>query len=181
MWLCTFVKYLTQEAVSWYQYVSCFRLSCNVLHSPLTVLYFTPYNILWFDLWYHTGLTISIILSQLNLASYYRELQKCGALKMLQLSGNTELSCVSLRRLLQHQPALHTIDLSGCCGIANYIRDSSPELWMALKGHNKLKSLMLNSQDSGKEGMEALWWEAWGARANVHRAPGGLLCLSLKE
>jgi len=126
-------------------------------------------------------LTISIILSQLNLVSYYRQLQKCGALKTLQLSGNTELSCVSLRRLLQHQPALHTIDLSGCCGITNYIRDSSPELWMALTGHNKLESLTLNSHDSGKEGMEALWWETWGTRASVHRAPGGLLCLSLKE
>jgi len=120
-------------------------------------------------------------MSQLNLVSYYRGLQKCGALKTLQLSGNTELSCVSLRRLLQHQPALHAIDLSGCCGIANYIRDSFPELWMALKGHNKLESLILNSRDSGKEEMDAFWWEAWGTRASVQRAPGGLLCLSLKE
>jgi hypothetical protein len=120
-------------------------------------------------------------LSELNSVSCYRELQKCDALKTLQLSGNTELSFVSLRRLLQHQPALHNIDLSGCCGIANYIRDSSPQLGMALKGHNKLESLALNSEDFGKERVEALWWEAWGTRARVHRAPGGLLCLSLKE
>lgn len=132
-------------------------------------------------MWFHIRSTVSIFLSQLNLVSYYRELQKCDALKTLQLSGNTELSCVSLRRLLQHQPALHTIDLSGCCGIASYIRDSSPQLWTSLKGHNKLESLTLNSQDSGKDGMEALWWEAWGTRASVRRAPGGLLCLSLKD
>lgn len=96
------------------------------------------------------------------------------------MCGNTELSSVTLHRLLQHQPALHTIDLSGCCGIAKSIRDSSPQLWIAQKDH-KLESLMINSQDFGGEGMEALLWEAWGTRASLHRAPGGLLCLSLKE
>jgi hypothetical protein len=49
------------------------------------------------------------------------------------------------------------------------------------KGHKKLESLILNSQDFGKEGMEALWRESWGARARVHRALRGLLCLSLRE
>lgn len=110
-----------------------------------------------------------------------RVLQKCGALETLQLSGNAELSSVSLRRLLQHHPALCTIDLSGCTSIANYLGDSSPQLWIAQKGQKKLESLTLNSQGFGKDGMEALWWEAWGARACIHRAPGGLLFLSLKE
>jgi hypothetical protein len=124
---------------------------------------------------------ISVTQSQLNLAFYYRVLQKCGALETLQLGGNTELSSVSLRRLLQYQPTLRSIDLSGCTNISTYLGDASPQLWMAQKGHKKLESLTLNSQDFSKEGMEALWWEAWGARARVQRAPGGLLCFSLKE
>ncbi|PNF14176.1 Tonsoku-like protein [Cryptotermes secundus] len=110
-----------------------------------------------------------------------RVLQKCGALETLQLSGNAELSSVSLRRLLQHQPALRTVDLSGCTSIANFLGDSSPQLWVAQKGQKKLESLTLNSQGFDKDEMEALWWEAWGPRACIHRAPGGLLYLSLKE
>lgn len=119
--------------------------------------------------------------SQLNVAFCYRVLQKGGTLETLQLAGNTELSSVSLRRLLQYQPALHSVDLSGCTNIATYLGNASPQLWMAQKCYKKLESLTLNSQDFGKEEMEALWWEAWGARAHVQRAPGGLLCLSLKE
>lgn len=155
----------------------CVILPCNVLYFPLTTLYFTSTLSLGCDPIQAAPSTQS----HLNPVSCYRVLQKCGALETLQLSGNAELSSVSLRRLLQHQPALRTVDLSGCTSIANYLGDSSPQLWIAQKGQKKLESLTVNSQGFGKDGMEALWWEAWGPRACIHRAPGGLLCLSLKE
>jgi hypothetical protein len=153
-------------------------LSCNAMYSPRTTLYFTfSTHSLSCDPLQDPPTEQSC----LNEFSCYRVLQKCSALETLQLSGNTELSSVSLRRLLQHEPALCTIDLSGCTSIASYLGDSSPQLWIAQKGQKKLKSLTLNSQGFGKDGLEALWLETWGARASVHRAPGGLLCLSLKE
>lgn len=169
-------NYLKNESVL--ETYFCFLLLCNMYY-PLTALFYISYcygpdsNLIHIP---------SAIQSRLNLTFCYRVLQKCVALETLQLGGNTELSSVSLRRLLQYQPPLRSIDLSGCTNIATYLGDASPQLWMAQrKGHKKLESLILNSQDFGKEGMEALWRESWGARARVHRALRGLLCLSLRE
>ncbi|XP_047113180.1 tonsoku-like protein isoform X1 [Schistocerca piceifrons] len=94
-----------------------------------------------------------------------RPLQKATNLKRLRLQGNTALTSVSLRCLLQL--CIQQIDLSGCNSVLLHLSGTSPLSWLPPVSYSReiIVSADLSTVD-------------WGAQCSIRKAPGGLLFIT---
>ncbi|PSN40124.1 Tonsoku-like protein [Blattella germanica] len=116
-----------------------------------------------------------------DVQSLLRELVRCPAFRSLRMESNKKLTSISLRRIVQHQPPIHSVELAGCCNIDSYLHDSSSRYWMAMQGSAMVENLRLNSSARSEEEISSMWREAWGQRAKILKSPAGLLTLCLKR
>lgn len=120
---------------------------------------------------------------------FLRLLPSENKLETLDLSYNQDLTCVSLRRLIQHSQLPKIINLEGCDNIlTKYFSESDTSSWNFDKSCipvNNLISLKISvdykSEKNKVEFLTRLWEQEWGNKAKIEKLFDSFVHLSVVE
>lgn len=93
--------------------------------------------------------------------------------KNLNLSYNQKLTSTSLKRLLEHECSLNSLNLSGCDNILNNSEDL-----ICIKLKEMKLSVASNTVFKEKEELKTIWRRQYGEQAVINELPGFIELIS---